>query len=91
MQSLISMKLLASLHYIKLLAPLSGADLICIPYDMITCPINGSMNGGTIRETALSMDGTAYPRMGRFHEWVKTWWPLGLGLLIHLTYILEVL
>ena len=30
------------------------------------------MNGGTIRGTALSMDGTARPWMGRFYEWVRT-------------------
>ena len=28
------------------------------------------MNGGTIRGTALSMDGTARPWMGGYHEWV---------------------
>jgi hypothetical protein len=30
------------------------------------------MNGGTIRGTALSMDGTARPWMGGYQEWVTT-------------------
>jgi len=30
------------------------------------------MNGGTIRGTALSMDGTASPWTGGYHEWVTT-------------------
>jgi hypothetical protein len=30
------------------------------------------MNGGTIRGTALSMDSTARPWMGRFHEWDRS-------------------
>jgi hypothetical protein len=28
------------------------------------------MNGGAIRGTALSMDGTARPWIGGYHEWV---------------------
>jgi hypothetical protein len=30
------------------------------------------MNDSTFRGTALSIDGTARPWMGRFHEWVRT-------------------
>jgi len=30
------------------------------------------MNGGIIRGTALSMDGTALPWTGGYHEWVIT-------------------
>jgi hypothetical protein len=30
------------------------------------------MNGGTIRGTALSMDGIAHPWMERFYEWIRT-------------------
>jgi len=30
------------------------------------------MNGGTIRGTALSMDGTARLWLGGYHEWVTT-------------------
>lgn len=41
------------------------ADFICNHFTQLLfffiCPIHGSMNGGTIRETALSMDGSARP------------------------------